>query len=401
MSKKLNLFVTCAKNLEGLLEDELIRLGATNTKQTVAGVAFTGDLAFMYRVCLWSRLANRVLLHLGSCNAEDAEALYEGVSKINWTDHIKDDGSLAVDFAGVSAAINNSYFGALKVKDAIVDQIRKKTGRRPNIDKENPDVRVNVYLNKGEATISLDLSGDSLHFRGYRNIPGEAPLKETLAAAILYRSNWLEFAGQGLPLFDPMCGSGTILIEAAMMAQDYAPALMREKFGFMGWVNHDQSLWNKLLSEASDRKYQGAQKCKVIIGGADLNHQAITIAKRCIHNVGLENVVVEVGGVKDVKPIDFNFSVNGLVVTNPPYGKRLEKEQDKLVELYSSLGGSLRNNFVGWTAAIFTGNPTLGKNLGMRPKKQYNFFNGTIPCKLLIFDVQKENFWREYVSGES
>ena len=240
-------FVTCPKDLEGLLEQELISLGAKETKQTVAGVKFVGDIILAYRVCLWSRLANRVLLVLATFNAEDADSLYHGVHRIKWLNHLRPDGSFVIDFVGISPTIKNSHFGALKVKDAIVDQIREATGKRPDINKEEPDLRINVYLYHEIATVSIDLSGESLHRRGYRSCPGAAPLKENLAAAILYRSRWPEFAKLGKPLFDPMCGSGTILIEAAMMAQDYAPGLLRKNFGFSKWLGHDRALWQKLL----------------------------------------------------------------------------------------------------------------------------------------------------------
>lgn len=391
-----NFFATCPKNLEGLLEEELISLGAKETKQTVAGVKFVGDLALAYRICLWSRLANRILLTLAAFSAEDASSLYYGIRKINWLDHLRADGSLVVDFAGISAAIINSHFGALKVKDAIIDQIREATDKRPDIDKENPDLRVNVYLYHEVATVSIDLSGDSLHRRGYRSCPGSAPLKENLAAAILYRSKWREFAKLGKPLFDPMCGSGTILIEAAMMAQDYAPGLLRKSFGFSKWLGHDQKIWQKLLDEANERRFIGAEKFSAVICGCDVDPDVIAIAKDHIGNAGLERVIkVTEGEIKQSSPAKYHIEQSGIIVTNPPYGERLS-EVESLTELYSDFGTVLRKNFLGWEVAMITGNQDLGKTMGIRSYKQYNFFNGTIPCKLLLFRIMPDMFWREY-----
>jgi len=396
MIKSKNFFATCPKNLEGLLEQELISLGAKETKQTVAGVKFIGDIVLAYRACLWSRLANRILLELAVFNAENADALYHGIRSIKWLDHLRPDGSLVIDFAGISPALNNSHFGALKVKDAIIDQIRESTDKRPDVDKDNPDLRVNVYLYREVATVSVDLSGDSLHRRGYRTCSGAAPLKENLAAAILYRSNWPEFAKAGKPFFDPMCGSGTILIEAAMMAQDYAPGLLRKSFGFSKWLGHDRAIWQKLLDEAKERRLKGAQKFSAVICGCDVDLDAIALARDHINNAGLEKVVkVEVGEVKQTSPSKYCIEQPGIIVTNPPYGIRLSEVED-LTELYRDFGVVLRENFLNWEVAMITGNPDLGKNMGIRAYKQYNFFNGTISCKLLLFRIMPDMFWREY-----
>lgn len=386
-------FATCPKNLEGLLEEELISLGAHNTKQTIAGVNFDGESSLAYRVCLWSRLANRVLLPLASFMVESADDLYDGVRDIKWLDHLQPSNSLAVDFTGVSFAITNSHFGALKVKDAIVDQLRESTGTRPNIDKENPDIRINVYLYNDIANVSIDLSGDSLHRRGYRSSPGAAPLKENLAAAVLYRSGWAKFAEQGKPLLDPMCGSGTILIEAAMIAQDYAPGLLREYFGFIKWRKHDRRIWKSLWDEAKERREQGKQKFKAKIYGYDVDSDVAASTKSYVRNADLTQVIkVDVCDVKEVMPPE---NISGLIVTNPPYGMRLYDEE-RLADLYSGFGVTLRERFLNWEVALLTGNPDLGKTMGIRSHKQYNFFNGAIPCKLLLFHVTEAMFWREY-----
>ncbi|MDX2424447.1 MAG: THUMP domain-containing protein, partial [Amphritea sp.] len=206
-------FATCPKGLEPVLFDELQALNVEAPKQTLAGVYFSGGLEAAYRTCLWSRVANRVLFELHRCPAETAEALYRGVQEVKWLEHMRPEGTLIIDFTGQSEGINHSRFGSQKVKDAIVDQIRDETGRRPSVDRLKPDLRVNVHLQRGEATIAVDISGDSLHRRGYRLQSGAAPMKENLAAALLYRCGWPEKAAQGQALLDPMCGSGTLLIE--------------------------------------------------------------------------------------------------------------------------------------------------------------------------------------------
>lgn len=393
-SRALNFFATCPKNLEGLLEEELIAIGAKHTKQTVAGVKFVGDLTLAYRACLWSRLANRILFPLLEFNAANAEALYDGVRRVSWLDHLRPTDTFVIDFSGTSSTIKNSHFGALKVKDAIVDQIRERTGTRPNINKEDPDLRINVYLYHETATISIDLSGASLHRRGYREQTGEAPLKENLAAAILYRAKWLEFAKLGKPLLDPMCGSGTILIEAAMMAQDHAPGLLRKYFGFSKWLHHEPHIWKGLWAEALARRKIGAEKLKAEIRGYDTDPKMVGIARRNIVNAGLEHAIyVTVKEVDRFTPPTHHGNQHGIIVTNPPYGERLYGEQD-LTKFYRDFGAVLRERFLDWEVAMLAGNPDLGKAMGIHSHKQYNFFNGTIPCKLLLFKLTETNFYR-------
>ena len=233
---KYQLFASTPKAMENILADELTQLGAEDVQPKMAGVTFQGDLEMAYRACLWSRTANRILLPLSSFEVTSKEDLYEAVKKINWFDHFKPDDTFAVSFSAKnSQAINNSHFGSLVVKDAIVDQMRAKFHKRPSVNTIKPNIRINVYLNTESAQLSLDLSGESLHRRGYREANVEAPIKENLAAAMLLRSGWAEMAKQGGTLIDPMCGSGTLLLEGAMIAADYAPGLLRDYFGFLGW----------------------------------------------------------------------------------------------------------------------------------------------------------------------
>lgn len=250
-----SLFATTPKAMENILADELQSLGIENIKPTMAGVAFQGDLETAYRACLWSRTANRIFLLLSSFTVKSQEDLYNGVYSINWFEHLSPDGSFAVTFSAKnSTVINNTHFGALKVKDAVVDQMRKKFQIRPSIDTDRPDIRINVYLQGETAQLSLDLSGESLHKRGYRDTSVKAPIKENLAAAMLLRCGWQKIAQQHGSLIDPMCGSGTLLLEAAMIAADFAPGLLRDYFGFIGWKQHDAECWQAVRYEALERK---------------------------------------------------------------------------------------------------------------------------------------------------
>jgi len=385
------LFATTPKAMETILSDELQALGVNNIKATMAGVAFQGDLETAYRACLWSRTANRILLVLSSFEVKSQEDLYKGVQKINWFLHINPEDSIAVSFSAKnSTAINNTHFGALKVKDAIVDQMRAKFQKRPSINTEQPNIRINVYLNGETAQLSLDLSGESLHRRGYRDVSIKAPMKENLAAAMLLRSGWPQIAKQQGSLIDPMCGSGTLLLEGAMIAADYAPGLLRDYFGFTGWKKHDAECWNKLRAEAEQRKKIGLEKLPVIVG-FDQNRHTVNTALAHIANAGLQNKIhVERRDIADAEPAD--SWKPGLLICNPPYGERLGDEQET-AELYKKFGDSLKTHFIGWKAAMIISNPELGFRLGIRSQKPITLFNGALECKLLRMDIEEKNFF--------
>ncbi|MDF2868227.1 MAG: rlmL, partial [Gammaproteobacteria bacterium] len=383
-------FASCPKNIEALLEQELISLGAHATKQTVAGVYFAGSLALAYKVCLWSRLCNRVLLILQRVTVNSTQELYDAVYAIDWLAHMLPNSTMAVDFAGQSTFINHSHFGALKIKDGLVDKIRAQTGQRPSINLDQPDIRVNAYLDKGILTLSIDLSGASLHQRGYRLAGGKAPLKENLAAAILLRANWPTLAEQGGSLIDPMCGSGTLLIEAVMQAADIAPGLQRTYFGFTTWQQHQPQVWQELLAEAEARREQGLKQLKSKFYGYDADARVINLAKQNIARADLQNYIQL--SVQQLESLTAPLQAQkGLIITNPPYGERLNEEHE-LRHLYKLLGSKLKQEFVDWQAAVFTGNPELGKVMGLRAQKQYALFNGALPCKLLWFDIQPQWF---------
>lgn len=380
MIQKHTFFATCPKNLEGLLETELVTFGASKTKQTVAGVKFNGTLEIAYRACLWSRLANRILLPLATFSASSTNALYTGITKINWSEHLTPHTTFIVTFNGESTFMNNTHFGALKVKDAIVDYMRKKHGNRPNIDKIHPDIWINVYLRNNEVTVYLDLSGESLHRRGYRGMAGVAPLKENLASAVVLRAG----VKNQVPeiLLDPMCGSGTLVIEAALILANIAPGLLRQKFGFNKWLQHDAILWQKLLQEARAQKYK---KLTTKIYGYDSNAKVIAMAKRNAAIASVQNhIEFSIRKINDcVSPIT---TTSGLIITNPPYGERLGI-QSELVFLYRDFGNLLKKQFKNWTVAVLAGNPELCKEMRMRSHKEYQFFNGALPCKLLLFKI--------------
>lgn len=395
-------FATCPKGLEGLLNTELQQLGGEDIRETVAGVYFSGDISMAYRACLWSRLANKILLPLASFEAGTQEELYDGVREIRWEEHLSPSGSLLVDFIGTSDAIRNTQFGALKVKDAIVDCLRDFSGERPSVAKRDPDLLVNVRLSKNKAIVSIDLSGESLHRRGYRVKQGSAPMKENLAAGILIRAGWPEIAAQGGALLDPMCGSGTILIEAALIAADIAPGLLRGSFGFERWLNHRSDIWLELRDEAFARKKAGLGKENLPeIRGYDADVKVIRAAEENIVSAELDHWLrVSRKELKDFVRPTHKAMEFGLVLSNPPYGERLG-EIESLKLLYAHLGERLRNEFQGWRAGVFTGNPDLGKQMGLRADKKYKFFNGTIPSELLMFSISSEAFVQSRVEQDA
>ena len=388
---KYQLFATTPKAMEDILAEELKQLGAENVHPKMAGVSFQGDLEMAYRACLWSRTANRILLPLSSFQVTSKEDLYEAVKKINWFEHFKPDETFAVSFSAKnSVAINNSHFGSLVVKDAIVDQMRVKFHKRPNVDLNRPTIKINVYLNAEDAQLSLDLSGESLHKRGYREANVQAPIKENLAAAMLLRSGWPEIAKKGGSLIDPMCGSGTLLLEAAMIAADYAPGLLRKYYGFVGWKQHDAACWQKILCEAEQRKNAGLEKMPVI-AGFDQSRRTVATAIKHVENAGFQNKIhVEKRDINDAEPA--SSWQPGLLICNPPYGERLGDEE-QITQLYRQFGDTLKAKFIGWKASMIISNPEMGFRLGIRSQKPITLYNGALECKLLRLTIEEKSFF--------
>ncbi len=372
-----------------LLAEELSALGAQIDKTTVAGVHLRASLKSAYRLCLWSRLANRIILCLvREEGVERPEQLKACAEALDWHRHWRPGTTLAVDFHGQSEQIRHTRFGAQTVKDGVVDALRAAGQARPDVDPSNPDLRLYAHLHRGRLTLGIDLSGDSLHRRGYRRELGHAPLKENLAAALLVRAGWPARAKAGEALVDPLCGSGTLVIEAALMAADVAPNLARERFGFHGWAGHDANVWHELTREALARASIGRKRCKSRLYGFDQSPQAIAAARANAMRAGIPALIEFQGGsvAQLTRPEALDSQAQGLLITNPPYGERLG-ELPELVPLYTALGERARGQFPGWQLALFTGNPDLGHRTGLRAEKQYAFKNGPLDCKLLLMPL--------------
>jgi len=385
----LDLLATCPQGLELLLAEELAALGAEPGKTTVGGVNLRADLAGAYRACLWSRLANRVVLCLAREESiETPEQLRAAVAAIDWSRHLAPGATLAVDFHGRSEAIRHTRFGAQTVKDGVVDRLQAAGLARPDVDLKSPDLRLYAHLHRGRLIIGVDLSGDSLHRRGYRRDVGHAPLKENLAAALLVRAGWPALAREGRALVDPLCGAGTLLIEAAMMAADMAPNLARERFGFHGWAGHDETLWRELKREAEARASIGRKRCRSHFHGFDQSPAALAAARANAMRAGIPALITLTGAglAQLARPEGLGVEPPGLVITNPPYGERLG-DLPELVGLYAQLGERVRAAFPGWRLAVFTANPDLGHRIGLRAQKQYALRNGPLEAKLLLMEV--------------
>ncbi|EPY7038884.1 TPA: bifunctional 23S rRNA (guanine(2069)-N(7))-methyltransferase RlmK/23S rRNA (guanine(2445)-N(2))-methyltransferase RlmL [Klebsiella pneumoniae] len=384
-----SLFASTARGLEELLKTELEGLGATDCQVVQGGVHFQGDTRLLYQSLMWSRLASRIMLPLGECRVYSDLDLYLGVQAIPWTEMFNPGATFAVHFSGLNDEIRNSQYGALKVKDAIVDSFTRKNLPRPNVDRESPDLRINVWLNKETAHISLDLSGEGLHLRGYRDGTGMAPIKENLAAAIVMRSGWVP----GTPLLDPMCGSGTLLIEAAMLATDRAPGLHRGHWGFGGWAQHDDGIWKEVKAEAQTRARQGLAAYESRFYGSDVDARVIERARRNARRAGIGELVDF--DVKDVAQLNNPLPKGpyGTVISNPPYGERLESEP-ALIALHSLLGRIMKSQFGGWNLSVFSASPELLSCLQLRADKQFKAKNGPLDC------VQKNYHLAESEGGK-
>ncbi|MCI0505306.1 MAG: bifunctional 23S rRNA (guanine(2069)-N(7))-methyltransferase RlmK/23S rRNA (guanine(2445)-N(2))-methyltransferase RlmL, partial [Gammaproteobacteria bacterium] len=378
-------FATAPKYTETLLLQELRPLNVLEAAETVGGVSFTGDLVMAYQACLWSRIANRVLLELKKTRVDSPEDLYDAIYSINWQEHFTIDDTFAIDFFSTQSAIAHSQFGAQKCKDAIVDQFRRQSGERPSVDKKNPAIRINVHVKKSMAVISLDLSGHSLHQRGYRTHNVEAPLKENLAAAVLMRANWPALAQAGLTLIDPMCGSGTLLIEASCMAANIAPGLFRRDFGFNVWKRHEENLWQTLRREAESARQQNPALLPNIIG-FDNDPDAISATQHNLKAAGLEQLIkVRQQNISVLR--NEGYGASGLIVTNAPYGQRLGDNQS-LLPVYEQLGKQLKSEFRGWNASVVTSDAALAKATGLHARRINKLYNGKLLCHIYHFDPE-------------
>ena len=369
------LFATTARGFEELLKSELTELGAQDANVAQGGVHYWTDDETLYRTLLWSRLSSRILLPIVQAKVFSDLDLYSAVLGVNWLDYFDEKVHFFVDFNGTNQEIRHTQFGAMRVKDGIVDYFERHGRARPNVDKEQPDIRIHAYLNRDDVVLSLDLSGDALHMRGYREDTGKAPLRETLAAAIVLRSGWQK----GTPLVDPMCGSGTLLIEAAQMEAQIAPQLYRLHWGFDFWQGHNQVAWEKVKEEAlALAETEKQRKNSPHFYGFDLDHRVLQKAKQNAKNAGVAHLMQwqqgDVAAIKNPSP-----DVAGTVICNPPYGERLGTTP-ALIALYSVFGQRLKQQFAGWNASIFSGEPSLLDCLRLRSHRQFKAKNGPLDC---------------------
>ncbi len=403
-----DLIATTARGLEEVCADELRELGASSVAVERGAVRFRGDQELLYRANLWLRTASRVLVSFGGFEFGSPDHLHEAATELPWEDAVGDGATIAVIASSrdaVEQGIRNAHFAALRIKDAICDRLRARRGKRPNVDLERPDVLVRARIVGGRCDLSLDATGSvALHERGYRQAarvaggtrrgggggydggrPGagapDAPLRPFLAAGILALA---KYAGDR-PLLDPLCGTGTLLVEAAWIATDRAPGLGRESpFGFSGWADADRKLLHRVRTEAHQRAEAGEDRSPPPIVGRDLNPRAIDAARASAEAAGVDAIIrVEVGDARTAEPPG---SGAGLVVTNPPYGERLGEERE-LEALYRGLGDALKQRFPGWSAWVLCGNPKLGKSVGLKTSRRHPLWNGAIECRLLAYDL--------------
>jgi 23S rRNA (guanine2445-N2)-methyltransferase / 23S rRNA (guanine2069-N7)-methyltransferase len=385
----MDFFATTARGLERTLHAELGAIGVSRRRITSGGVAFSGSLEQAYRACLWSRTASRVLLTLVEGRVDGPDALYELVSGVDWIDHLGLDQTFAVDALCRDAAIDNSQFAAVRVKDAVADQLRERYGSRPSVNRKDPDLRVNLNLRGARATLALDLAGQALHRRGWRVGGAKAPLKENLAAALLLMAGWP--GGEGAPaLLDPTCGAGTFPIEAALIATDTAPGLLRCGPGGPGFAlqrarSYDAPLFERLLAEARERDLRETSPSARIVG-SDVDPTALTDARQNAERAGVAAWIewrrggIAQGGGAIEAPAE-----SGLVMVNPPYGVRLG--DDRSVEaLYRELANALRGPLRGWRAAVISANERVEAHLGRAPRARHDVYNGPLACQLLEYE---------------
>ena len=378
----LKFFAAAPKGFEFSLAQELQALGASDVKESVAGVYFAADLTVAYRVVMWSRLASRIVLILFQGKVTSQEDLYEESMTIDWPSHFDERTTFAVDFTGTNKWLNNTQFGALKIKDAIVDYFREEGHRRPTVDKQAPEIRINAHLKRDHITIGVNFSGNSMHQRGYRTQTGQAPIKENLACALLMRSQWHDHKPT---LMDPFCGSGTLLIEAALWAADVAPALSRERFGFDFWRGHQDALWQAVVEDAHARAERGLQDCSKRFYGSDQSGHMIRIAKDNATRAGVGHLIeFTCQDALDVMP----KADQGLLLSNPPFGQRLG-EYHQLLHLFYHFGLHLKQHFGGWRVSLLSSDPEVLSALRLKFDKQLQLYNGSLECVLRLYDVRQ------------
>jgi putative N6-adenine-specific DNA methylase len=368
-------FATCARGLEPILARELAALRADAIEPGRGGVKFRGESALLYRANLWLRTAVRVLRPILEVEVHSPDELYEAVRTVNWAQFMTPDHTLAVDCNVRDSGITHSLYASRRVKDAICDQFRDRTGSRPSVDPEQPMIGLNLHIYRDHATLSLDSSWNSLHKRGYRPIQTIAPLNEALAAGLLLQSEW----NPETPLVDPLCGSATFCVEAAWMSLNRPPGLTRKWFGFQGWLEFDREVWNAIRDAARD----GVRKeLPAPIVGSDNHKGAIELAKMNARNAGVGHLVqLDRRELADARPPE---GKPGVVICNPPYGERIGEEKE-WVPLYKELGEVMGKHWQGWRIFVFTSNDRLARKVGLPVRQHVPFFNGKLQCQLWEF----------------
>lgn len=360
--------------LETVLADELVALGAEDVVVVKRGALFSGNKEILYKVNYCCRLAIRILVPIYEFNAHNEQMLYDGMKKFNWDTLFDTTNTFAINGTVFSDYFNHSHYISLKSKDAIADQFRDKYGVRPNVDTENPDIMLNVHIHQDKVTVSLDSSGGSLHIRGYKKEAKEAPLNEVLAAGMVMLSGWKP----GTPLIDFMCGSGTILCEAALIAKNVAPGYFRTRFGFEGWSNFDNDLFQKIKEDA---KAAEIDDIRGFIGGCDHSPGAVNVAMQNLKEAGINDIQIE---ISDFKKYHHNFN-GGVVIINPPYGERLAVLD--IETLYKEIGDTWKQQYKGFKCWMITSSKEGIKSIGLKPFKKYDMMNGALECKFLGFDI--------------
>ena len=362
------------QGLENVLAKELELLGAEDITILKRAVSFSGNKKLLYKSNLHLRTALRILHPIYTFIATNENDLYKKVSEFDWSAYLKLSQTFAIDSVVFSDYFTHSKYVALKCKDAIVDQFRDKTGKRPSIETKTPDVQFNVHVYKDEFTISIDSSGDSLHKRGYRNSQHDAPLNEVLAAGMLLLTGWKK----SIPLIDPMCGSGTILMEATMIACNMPPQINRKTYGFMNWNDYEPELWNKVYEDAKSN----INKSEINITGGDISRRSIDISKESLIKFGFHRDI----RINKTSFLDFYpKSSTGMLIMNPPYGER--QKEDDIFSLYKNIGSHLKQNFAGFDAWILSSNKDALKFIGLHPSKKLTLFNGALECKFQKFSL--------------
>jgi len=374
--------VTVSRGLEDVLATELRRMGLQKVKPERGTVRFFGPLKDGLRACLWCRTGSRVLLQIARFQANHPDELYDALRRIHWEEHLAPDGMLWVDFVGTSRDIRHSQFGARLTKDAVVDRLRTPSGTRPGVDRDNPDVRIHVHLKHSVFTVSIDLSGASLHWRTPKRRMTEAPLKENLAAALLLLMDWPKRSMAGQPLIDPMCGSGTIVQEGAAIAANLPPGRFRRDWGFSRWRGHDPAAWRALLQESHEVQVRP----KSLVLGFDHDEDAVAVARYNCQQLGMSNLTIKKRALSDLQPPE--GAPPGLLVTNPPYGERIG--DDTLFGLYGHLGDLLRNRMLGYGVGVLAPAGPLSKSIGLRTDKRHVLHNGPLDCRYLELSISTE-----------